>query len=626
MPKKPAVRLDHVRFVAPKTRPFVAWDGEGITYAGDQAQSYVLFGASTGDSIMKPTLRSTDCFDLLLSVANSATNAIHVGFALQYDCNMMFRDLTRRHLFVLYRHNKVKWEGYKIEYRPGKWLTVRKDDRTVRLYDVWGFFQSSFVVACERFLGKDDPELVRIREGKKARSSFTFDQLDTFIVPYWEAELRLLIRLMESLRDDLETADLTLRSWHGPGAVANAVFRQQRIDRARSNDVPIEVNRAAQYAYAGGRFELFRCGHHPGTVYEYDINSAYPAAIARLPNLNEGQWERSQEFDPDSFGVWHVDYRAEVDPRRQFLDPQPLFCRDRKGNVSFPPHVEGWYWTPEARLAAEHVTHGWRFVPRSEELPFTFVGDMYRTRQAWKKAGNSAEKALKLALNSLYGKMAQRAGWKKPTDPLPRWHQLEWAGFVTSSTRALLWQAIVQAGPSLLAVETDAVFTTRPLELDVGDALGQWEESSFDWITYLQSGFWFAGKDGDVTEHYRGFDRGSITASQALQWLQLRDSMGDAVPLLHGYTTRFIGMGLGLFTTAPWRSWQTEPRRVVLGGGGKRAHIPELCQECRDSQPFGSTLHHLSIVTPGGRSHPHMLPWLADQEPELRTLDELERW
>lgn len=607
-----------------RVREFVAWDGEGITYPGAPAQSYVLFGASTGDRISKPSLGTEDCFNLLLAVEQAHPDAVHVGFALKYDCNMMFRDLERKHLFRLYRTHKVRWHGFWIEYRPGKWLNIRKGSVTMRLFDVWGFFQSSFVTACERFLGADDPELDAIRKGKQARQTFTYDQLEPFIVPYWEGELRLLVRLMDSLRDDLDEAGLPVRSWHGPGAVANTVFRSNNVHSAKS-ETPKEVNRAAQYAYAGGRFELFKVGNYKGPVWEYDINSAYPTAIATLPNLARGTWERSESFQPEHFGVWHILYDGARSTRASFTKPYPLFNRDKNGNVSYPPATEGWYWTPEARLVpTKYITHGYVFIPSDDDKPFAFIPEMYERRQQWKAQGKSAEKALKLALNSLYGKMAQRTGWLQEGDPIPRWHQLEWAGYVTSMTRATLWDAIYQAGQSIIAVETDAVFTSKPLSLPTGTGLGQWEVTEFDSLLYLQSGMYYATQDGKLIEKYRGFDKGSVPYDAVLDYLKAYDAGRRA--MLTGMTTRFIGMGVGLFTKHRWCSWVTEPRSITIGGGGKRAHIPSLCPQCKQRVPISQHLHTLAVLAQGGKSYPHSLPWLEASEPALRGIDELERW
>lgn len=597
------------------SRPFIAWDGEGITYEGDTVQSYVLFGNSAGRRILSSSLTTSECLNLLIETEKEFPEAIHVGFALQYDWNMIFRDIPVRLLHVLYKKNRIRWNGYKIEYRPGKWTTITRDKTTIRLFDVFGFFQSSFVVALEKFLGETD-ELQQIRDGKRQRQAFSFDELHSLIIPYWEAELRLMVRLMEALRDDLNNAGIRINSWHGPGAVASNVFRSQGIKDVKKFP-PREVNRAAQYAYAGGRFELFKCGHHPGKVWEYDINSAYPAAIAELPNLADGEWERVTEFEPDSFGVWHCQYSYAG--KDQFWRPHPLFCRNGKGHVTFQDLVSGWYWTPEAALVPNCVKGGYVFR-HNNSAPFSFVREMYEQRKKWKVEGNSAERAYKLALNSLYGKMAQRVGWEEGRE-LPRWHQLEWAGYVTSATRAKLWQAISQSPENIVAVETDAVFSLVPLDLPVSKELGEWELDTFDWITYIQNGVYWGGKDGRIVEKYRGYDKGSLDYGEIFQYL--------ANPIgrnLAGRTTRFVGMGLGLHTSATWRSWETAERNLVLGGGGKRQHMASICPSCKAGIPLNEALHPMVATSGTGNSQPHSLPWLAGKESELRQIDELEAW
>src|SRR6185312_6510244 len=54
---------------------------------------------------------------------------------------------------------------------------------------------------------------------------------------------------------------------------------------------------AARSSYYGGWFEIFAHGHIPEVTWEYDINSAYPAIISRLPCLSHGRWEYGRDID-----------------------------------------------------------------------------------------------------------------------------------------------------------------------------------------------------------------------------------------------------------------------------------------------------------------------------------------
>jgi hypothetical protein len=621
------------RKVAYGVREFVGWDGEGITYEVGTAQSYVLFGNSKGDKIIAPSLSTVECLALLLESGRKYPYAIHVGFALNYDVNMICKDLNDRELRRLKNDNHAWHRGYRIHWYPGKWFSVSIPSQklSLTLYDVFGFFQASFISACEKFLGKNDPLIEQIREGKRARGTFTYDLLEGFVLPYWERELQLLVRLMESLRKDLVSAKLSITRWHGPGAVASKVFSTYGIKHVKDDDIPRAVNIAAQYAYAGGRFEQFRCGHYAGQVHEYDINSAYPYAIAQLPNLRKGHWEYTETFQPQSFGVWHLEFDATDRLRHLYVEPQPLYCRSRHGLISYPNRVNGWYWTPEAALVSgDAILGGYVFIEDTEERPFAYIQEMYQQRKQWKTEGNSAERALKLALNSQYGKMAQRIGGTR--EKPPTWHQLEWAGYVTSTTRAMLFGAVSQKPESIIAVETDAVFSTEPLNLNVGTELGQWEETLFDSITYIQSGFYFAEQGGDVICKYRGLDKDPETGEprglpyrKVLDYLRIMGRFGGDIPPLAGTTTRFVGLGLGLATSAIWRSWETSRRMVDFGGSGKRTHVRQACPECQQGLSFFGNLHHTGLAAFETDSQRHSLPW-EGRDNDFADMEEIEKW
>lgn len=89
---------------------------------------------------------------------------------------------------------------------------------------------------------------------------------------------------------------------------------------------------------------------------------------------------------------------------------------------------------------------------------------VYRQRVALGK--DTRGYPLKLALNSLYGKLAQRSG----SGP---YHDAAAAGLVTAMTRARLIEAIAYDPEAVVIAATDGVFSLRPLPLDIGDGLGQ---------------------------------------------------------------------------------------------------------------------------------------------------------
>jgi hypothetical protein len=180
-----------------------------------------------------------------------------------------------------------------------------------------------------------------------------------------------------------------------------------------------------------------------------------------------------------------------------------------------------------------------------------------------------------LGLNSLYGKLAQQIGWDAgPPLRLPPFHCLEWAGYVTSHCRAQVYQAAMTAPDDIIAFETDAVFSRVPLDVPIGDRLGEWDETKYQSLTYLKSGmYWGTTTDGKSVEKTRGINRGSIDRETAIY--ELRNGQKK----LHAEQTRFITLGQALHQNfALWTHWLTSPREISVMLWGKRIDVYDRAQ------------------------------------------------
>lgn len=646
------------------TKPFVAWDGEGINLDGpNKPQAYCLFGSSTGDYISsKKGLSSKQCFQTMLRVAHKNPGVIHVGFAIGYDAEMMFRDVPHNILFALVDGHPRWWGRYRIHYVNKKWIQVsgpyRGKRHTIRIYDVWSFFGCSLLKAIKKFIPDTNKETVRrIEQGKLARGAFTLEQLDSVMVPYWQEELQCTVRLCTQLRTLMHKAGMFPRSWHGPAALANYLNNKHGIAAHMNHDYPEFVNDAMQFAYAAGRVENFMVGRLGRPAYKYDRNSAYPSAMVLLPSLSNNRWIKrpinwDNNFEHDyrvlgiqPFGMYYVDY--EYVPYNSLENahrlPQPFFHRTRQSNIEFPFSTRRWMWGAELQQPLGMNRHsvdrpmmrvygGLELEHYDTERPYAFVADMYNTRLKMKADGKPEEVAVKLGLNSLYGKMAQQKGFREKDAPerpwfkqMP-WHQLDWAGFVTSHNRAQIYHMALVAAQRgiLISVETDAIFTSEPMpELEPSsDLLGEWGREDFDDMIALQSGVYLTMRDGKWSLKYRGFDEDSVTIDDVLKYLEktsLRHHDPDEYErnALEGLTTRFIGAKLASTRSFgmedDWRVWKTEPKKVTVGSSAKRIHIPEFCRACQRGEYFGdTTMHDMSIksyVDKERDSYATPLPW-----------------
>jgi len=596
----------------------MSWDGEG----GDG--EYWLFGCSDGDYVQAKGLTTYECFSLLMRKAVAYPDRIHIAFGFNYDVTMMTVNLPDDKLLQLKKTHTCSWGRWHLEWMPNKWFRVYdwKHKISIRIFDGMTFFQQKFVDACKMVLGADDERLAQVEAGKDRRSHFQWSEIDD-IRSYMFAELALSDRLFTRLRALFATIGINPRGWYGPGAIASAFLTREGIKRHLCRDLPQGVQEASAYAYFGGRFESYYTGQYRGPVYAYDIRSAYPHALRKLPSLAHGQFiHRIRPESVVDFALYKVRYDFRGPPSARMGFPHPFPMRDRTNRVFYPPHVEGWYWGVEVKPALElfpnaiTIEEGWIYEEREAHTPpFAFVEGYYAKRAQWKAEGNGAQLAAKLALNSIYGKHAQRVGWDTETNSPPTWHQLEYSGFVTAYCRAMIYRAMMQAPADIIAVETDGIYSRVPLDLDIGPGLGQWEAEVYSEIIYVQSGvYWTVGIDGTVNKaKVRGFGAGSFTYRDAVAAV-------DNLSPLQGTTHRFGALS-GFIGKPELRQWMDATREAQWGGGGKRGHATKLCHKCNGN---GHQLHNLIVTNfVGGKSHPHFLPWKAT-EGERNAYQELE--
>lgn len=473
-------------------------DGEGI---GRRPHRYVYLAAAdmegeTWDVGRGSGLSTEDCLDLILSLPS---RALIVGFALGYDYTKILADLPDRLLWALLHESArakfdgkrityaaVRWRGYRLNYMNRR-LTVAAGKTSRTVWDVFRFFQCSFVRACSDWkVGTE--ELATIEAMKERRATFAASDLEE-IAAYCRAECRIGARLITTLLDAHDEAGISLRQYNGPGSSASVVLRRLGIDGKRG-EIPEAMTTPVASAFFGGRFECSRVGAVEGDVWGYDLASAYPYAATQLPCLVHGRWKRAKIPSVGTLRDAHLALIRWTGGTRAPLAWGALPVRDRKGSIIFPLSGEGgWCWRDEFLAGRELVGRGlvareaWLYRTRCVcPKPFASLAELYRERVRWGKEGPG--KTLKLAVNSVYGKLAQSAGLKPP---FQSWVM---AGNITSLTRAELLRAIAAApSPScVVMVATDGLYSTArlsslraPADTGTGDLkvpLGVWEEKA----------------------------------------------------------------------------------------------------------------------------------------------------
>lgn len=592
----------------------------------DGDHRYVLLANSLRGSIYDPDGLSTrDCLRFLLDTKTWAgKKSALVGFAFNYDINMMLRDLGKARLVELWESGECRWYDFRLAWIPSKMFTVTEYKRTARVYDTFGFFQCSFAKALKGW-NVDAPE--QLDEMKAARSTFTEEEIDE-ITSYCYGECEALVTLMTRVEESLLSVNLKPKTWVGAGSIAGSLLRREMIhEKVQSDDsYGDEICAGIMSAYFGGRTELFKQGEF-SHLYGYDIRSAYPFAMQALPSLVESTFERTG--NDDAFGerlvLLHVRWRT--DPHSPV---QPFPVRSKR-TIVYPFQGEGWYWSCEVEAARAHhpdieVLDAFE-LHHPDEYPFRFINDVYLERAKLKDEGHFGQQSLKLAINALYGKLAQGMGWKGNTPPF---RSYVWAGWITAVTRARMMQLASADSDHVVMVCTDGIYFDRKQKVKCSNTLGGLEASVISDAFIAQPGIYTGqGTDGQVVR-----SRGVF--AKEIDFDDLRKGYLEKGPyyVSRKPSTRFIGVG-GCITIRDfqhWRRWTVADGKTVCVTCG-RIHPPRRLSlypskkfiRNDDERPTV----HMPSEGPGTPSEPYepkragmdapgMLDWIQSLEQPLR--------
>jgi hypothetical protein len=222
---------------------------------------------------------------------------------------------------------------------------------------------------------------------------------------------------------------------------------------------------------------------------------------------------------------------------------------------------------------------------------FDWVRALYDERR--RLGSNTRGYPLKLGLNSLYGKMAQRSG-RGP------YHDVVSAGLITAITRARLIEALGQDPHFVVMLATDALFSTKPLSLDKGEGLGEWEEKVWPDLFIAKPGVYWSPSDLEKSVKSRGAPRSIIGPAAPrfhddfTEWLNLMRQPA-AMKLLLGerhipsvpITVRiFIACRLALARGKSWLAgkWDDVTRHESFES--LSGHIPRSSLRSSDLLPF----------------------------------------
>jgi hypothetical protein len=264
--------------------------------------------------------------------------------------------------------------------------------------------------------------------------------------------------------------------------------------------------------FFGGRIESAAMGEWKSddvAMWAYDVNSAYPAAIYKMPDWKPDSIRRAfagdipQLLEKRVAGMVHIEWSL---PEHWVWYPFPY---RNATNVYFPALGKGWVTLLEFYAFVDSLTvdelSAYADWIKIDEIVYlegtdgrgdglhndiTFTGQtilkLYNERAKLKASGDFDELAFKIALNSFYGKLVQQIGVdinavleyddgtliyseSMKESNLKNLNSFA-ASWVTGFCRAMIWRAIapVKTERTIVAVQTDGIYSLKHLPyLDV---------------------------------------------------------------------------------------------------------------------------------------------------------------
>jgi hypothetical protein len=352
-------------------------------------------------------------------------------------------------------------------------------------------------------------ERERIAWGKRQREVGFAGASSAEIAAYSEAECVAHARVCRKLITAVgAAAHVRIRPSQlaGSGSIAAAVLRHYGVAKHSETHEDSEADILARMTYYGGLIEAPVVGFLDEDVDGADINSAYPSKMISMSCMRAGHgaWKVSRGTVPDS-RIGHA--LVTWDVSRSGTSTPPFTVRRKSGAVASPlAGRRTWVSLAELQAAmpwfvADIVVHRvihWQPTCECEE-PLFFLSELYDRRLEikdsmramapgsveWEEA-SCLERAIKLIINAIYGKLAQMRYGVGP------YTNLHYASYITGSTRGQVrtrtWE-VERAGGTVVYQHTDSVLTVGAPVVDEGTALGVWgREKSATGFLVIQPG------------------------------------------------------------------------------------------------------------------------------------------
>lgn len=397
-----------------------------------------------------------------------------VAYNLKYDVGALLQFLPMEQLKDLREHHRTEYQGFVVKIIPQKSLVIRKGKNAVTFYDMLNFFNMSLDDAAGRFLGEHKSDM-------ETKSFYPFYAQLRWqrIASYCIQDAVLVQKLSQVIIQKFESYGVFPRKLYSVAYISFQYFRSMTeyptVERLWKDHRGCLA--AALAAYNGGKFEVTEkgCNHY----YEYDIVSAYPREIADLVDIRYARIEYEPKYRcHDTYGFYLVEMKVPY----ECSSPVSL----KRGSVNTYPcgELTRWITKKEYEYLRDNgvdltIRAGYHLYCYKKVYPFRKeIEKLMKLKHQFKAEGADTDyHVIKIFLNSLYGKMVQLVKKGERWEAGMSWNPI-YAAVITANVRIRVSQ-LQQTYPSIVAVHTDSVISTKPLPFpdhgDLGDLIFECE-------------------------------------------------------------------------------------------------------------------------------------------------------
>jgi hypothetical protein len=420
----------------------------------------------------------------------------------------------------------------KIFYVQSKKLEISYSGKTIKLYDIAQFFgHEKLENAARKYLkeGKQDYANWIQYSIDYSANRYTTAQMEEYlkenendIGKYCQLDADLTLRLSEFMENGFTTSDIPFDNPMSQAKIAenyiNKFVNYPMIPESLEN-----YHELARRTFHGGIFETVQRGYFDEPIYDYDINSAYPEVMSRLPHWGNGKFSPVVGYtDGIKYGWYIVEFDCKYIPYEDTKKGYEITF-DYDGDEETLTATNYRILYPEGKRT-QFITRAevdfllrnnykckvlkgieWQQTKTKYESPFSWVEPTYYKRAAIKKANKDdmRQYALKILLNSTYGKTAQQKPFRSSLT------NFFYASYITAETRVKIAQVAHDNSKHVIDIATDGICLNKEVKgIEINEEkLGAWKPAVFDHALFIGSGirqmfYEKPDKDGNLYETY----------------------------------------------------------------------------------------------------------------------------